>query len=686
MPEILSFLSATHQFFWHFLAIIAKSPAMKYSCLFVFLFVAISTQVIAQVRGKVTDALSGSALPGAHVFLDGTQEGTTTDDNGEFELRKTPFRNASLVISFVGYENKVVQLDDAAGHDLVIQLKPASLNLAAAEVKASTSGKRKRRLRQFRKDFLGASNYASKCTILNPEVLRFEEKDGFMLATAKQLLEIENMATGYRVHFLLEHFRSNGATVSYAGKALFTPLHSDDEKTKRKWEENRQKIWQASKRRFLLSLVHNRLARDGYSVQAGRITPENEFEPAKRIVETADLVEPKSGGLFMVRMPLVLRVANGIDRPAEKDLLASVNLGKDHETNQSGHDLGREEARFSFLVATKPTVEISEYGMITRPELVQEFGLFASQRIAEMLPLEYGLDDYLEEIQVPEINGFKLSNLRIPLDQIKSGGPPRDGIPSIDHPRFANAGEAAFIFDEDWVLGVEYNFVAKAYPVKILNWHEIVNDRFAGEVVVITWCPLCGSGMAFKGKDSSGSVRQFGVSGLLYNSDVLMYDRQSESLWSQVMAMAVAGPASGNELEMLPTELCTWDSWNARHPDTKVLTTETGFERDYTRDPYSDYLATDRLMFAVAAESEALPPKARVLGVEISGRYKAYPLDLLKKKKTVTDEFAGKKLTLKWDEKARAPHLTVDGKPWPAVNLFWFAWYAFHPETEVMKQ
>ncbi len=644
-----------------------------------------ATHLSAQVRGKVVDATDGTALQGAHVFLDGTQQGAFTDGQGAFELETSGFRNAVLVVSFVGYQSRSINLKNKGHEPLTVELRPVPQSLATAEVKAKSSNKRKRWLRQFRKDFLGASNYASKCTILNPEVLRFEEKDGYLLAHAGQLIEIENNASGYRVHFLLEHFQSNGATVSYSGKALFTALHSDDEKTSKKWASAREKIWRDSKRRFLLSMVHNRLARDGYSVYAGRITPENEFEPAKRIVRTQSIVEQKSDGAFVLKMPAVLRVATDDDRPDGSDALAAVNLGKDHETSQLGHVIGSQQSPFSFLVATRPNVEISEYGMFAQPELVSEFGRFASQRVAEMLPLEYGLNDYVQMHQVPVRNGFQLSNLRIPLDEIRSGGPPRDGIPAIDHPRFANASSADFITGEDWVLGVVYNFTARAYPVKILNWHEIVNDRFAGEPVAITWCPLCGSGMAFKGRDSSGALRQFGVSGLLYNSDVLMYDRQSESLWSQVMAMAVAGPASGYELEMLPTELCTWASWKTRHPDTKVMTTDTGFERDYQRDPYADYQATDRLMFPVAAQSEALPAKARVLGVEIGGRYKAYPLEVLRKKKLVTEVFAGKKLQIKWDEKARAPQLTADGEPWPAINLYWFAWYAFHPQTEVFN-
>jgi hypothetical protein len=126
--------------------------------------------------------------------------------------------------------------------------------------------------------------------------------------------------------------------------------------------------------------------------------------------------------------------------------------------------------------------------------------------------------------------GFDLSNITIPLEFVKDGGPPRDGIPSIDNPEFINISDADFLSNEDRILGVFYNGISKAYPVRILNFHEIVNDEFDGHPVVVTFCPLCGSGLAFDAM-IEGKKRTFGVSGLLYNSDVLLYDRQSETLW-----------------------------------------------------------------------------------------------------------------------------------------------------------
>ena len=135
------------------------------------------------------------------------------------------------------------------------------------------------------------------------------------------------------------------------------------------------------------------------------------------------------------------------------------------------------------------------------------------------------------------INGFDVGNASIPVDEILPGGPPRDGIPAIDNPVFMDAQKATFLSEDDRVIGIARHGITRAYPIAILNWHEIVNDRIGQESIVVTYCPLCGTGMVF----AAGSALSFGVSGLLYNSDVLMYDRQTDSLWSQLKMEAVSG-------------------------------------------------------------------------------------------------------------------------------------------------
>ena len=144
-------------------------------------------------------------------------------------------------------------------------------------------------------------------------------------------------------------------------------------------------------------------------------------------------------------------------------------------------------------------------------------------------------------------NGFNLDNSSIPIEQIRQGGPPKDGIPALTNPKFVSVSEVDFLNDQDKIIGVSINGKHKAYPIKILNYHEIVNDYLGKSPIVITYCPLCGSGIVFSAIIDS-QILHFGVSGLLYNSDVLMYDKETNSLWSQLMMQAVSGDLKDNEL------------------------------------------------------------------------------------------------------------------------------------------
>ena len=284
-------------------------------------------------------------------------------------------------------------------------------------------------------------------------------------------------------------------------------------------------------------------------------------------------------------------------------------------------------------------------------------------------------------------NGFDLEGSLVPAEEIHLGGPPRDGIPSVDQPRFVIATQVDFLADSDRVLGLMQGGQAKAYPVAIMNWHEVVNDQIGKEFIAITYCPLCGTGIAFK-SEAQGMQLGFGVSGLLYNSDVLLYDRETESLWSQLLMQAVAGPLMGERLTAVPLVHTSWRAWRMEHPDTLVLSTETGFVRDYSRDPYAGYAGRSDIYFPVSAESSRYHPKERVLGIEIDGRFKAYPFAELSRtgKRRISDSFAGRLLTVSFDETAgSARAFDRDGRELATVTGFWFAWYAFHPGTEVFS-
>jgi len=292
----------------------------------------------------------------------------------------------------------------------------------------------------------------------------------------------------------------------------------------------------------------------------------------------------------------------------------------------------------------------------------------------------------LSTASAESLNGFRIDNALIPIDEIKEGGPLRDGIPSLDNPVFVAADDATYLKGRDRVLGLSINGVSRAYPIRILNYHEIVNDIIGGAGVVVTYCPLCGSGTAFAAV-IDGRHYEFGVSGLLYNSDILMYDRQTGSLWSQLMVQAVTGPMKGTRLEQLPLSNTSWREWVERHPDSRVLSNKTGYSRNYKVDPYPNYGSDGKLYFPVAHSSKKYRRKEIVMGLEIDGQFKAYPFKELKKVESkFVDEFAGMKFTVEFDKKNRTARVIGDGgSEIPTTMAFWFAWYAFHPETTVYE-
>lgn len=285
---------------------------------------------------------------------------------------------------------------------------------------------------------------------------------------------------------------------------------------------------------------------------------------------------------------------------------------------------------------------------------------------------------------------FDLENATVPRDEIRSGGPPVDGIPSLTDPKFVSAEKATFLKPTDRVIGVVFGKTAKAYPLKILDYHEAVNDKAGDVAFAVTYCPLCDSAVVFDRRTRDGVI-EFGISGLLYNSNVLLYDRRKDgkqSLWSQMMTKSVAGPRVGKSLKTLPLELTTWADWSARHPGTQVLATETGYGRNYSSSPYTGYFRSDRLMFPVKPLDKRLPLKTRVLGVWSNRSARAYPLSAFAKQKKplkLKQTIDGKSFTLACHPSAESLRITRadDGVEW--VYSLWFAWAAFHEKSEIYK-
>jgi len=337
--------------------------------------------------------------------------------------------------------------------------------------------------------------------------------------------------------------------------------------------------------------------------------------------------------------------------------------------------------------------------------------------VSEQLPLS-------ETPQEIDPNGIMVTDgLKhiVPLDKIKGGGPPKDGIPSIDDPRFATLSGSSFMKHSDIVIGLEINGEAKAYPLSILVWHEIVNDNVGGTPVAVTYCPLCFTNQVFE-RILNGKEVEFGTSGKLYNSNLVMYDRLTDSYWSQALGMAITGELTGQELKIIPFDVISWGDWISIHPETLVLTTETGHTRAYGVDPYGDYYTDPRIIFPVDHKDDRMHPKEIILGFHEGQTYKAYKQSDVESEKIVNDKINEALVVLfsMYTGNARAFDRIVDGQVlefdfldnkiidlqtssvWnydgiaisgeleglelnrlPFNPGFWFEWIAFHPDTEV---
>lgn len=281
------------------------------------------------------------------------------------------------------------------------------------------------------------------------------------------------------------------------------------------------------------------------------------------------------------------------------------------------------------------------------------------------------------------LNGFVLDPLGIDAAEIRAGGPPRDGIPALDHPEHVPISRSSFA-DDVTVIGVVVDGEARAYPIPILTWHELVNDTLGDRPILVSFCPLCGTGMVFD-RRVADRERSFGVSGLLYRSDLLLYDRETESLWSQISAEAVTGPAQGGRLALVRSRMLPLGRWRAMHPDSSVLSRRTGHARDYGRSPYGDYATSSRLLFP-ARYDRSYHPKTPTLGLRIAGGpARGYPAEeLVRAGGAVEERFAGLAVRVAYDADLQVFEVSAPA-PLEIIEGYWFAWSAFHPAASVFS-
>lgn len=389
-------------------------------------------------------------------------------------------------------------------------------------------------------------------------------------------------------------------------------------------------------------------------------------------------------------MPEFQRIYN-----ENKDKLAviGVNLQESKENSEAFvKKLG-----ITFPILLDPNAEVKDiYNVFTQPVTYfidangkiadKKFGPLTSEEIIEKTKIqppkgEFSLKDEIKTLP----DGTKYI---IHPSKFLSGGPPKDGIPSIDNPKFIPANKADWLSDEEVGLGIAYKNESRFYPFRIIVYHEIVNDFVQNEPILVTYCPLCFTGIGFI-REIDGEEAEFGVSGKLYNSELVMYDRKTDSYWAQSLGKAVLGPLTGKTLKKIPTDTVKWGDWKKVHPDTKVLSKDTGFLRSYDgSNPYGrkgDF--TDiNLQFPLENKDNRLDDYEIVYGIELNGRFKAYKKSDLEQKLKIQDNLGGTKVTIEFDKELRsAKAYKESGEQVVVDTLFWFAWAAFHPETELHK-
>ncbi|MBL6929583.1 MAG: DUF3179 domain-containing protein [Rhodospirillales bacterium] len=307
-------------------------------------------------------------------------------------------------------------------------------------------------------------------------------------------------------------------------------------------------------------------------------------------------------------------------------------------------------------------------------------------------------------------------NARIRREEVVWGGVAVDGIPALTNPVQTGADEADYLVPGELVFGVEINEDARAYPLRIMDWHEMLNDVIGGVPVSLAYCTLCGSGILFETRlEGFDEPLVFGSSGLLYRSNKLMFDLGTDSLWNQFTGRPVSGPLADQniELKMLPLTITSWREWRARHPDTRVLSLDTGYARDYSPgQPYGHYFGSPDLMFPALADGKTRPIKDYVFGVRTVGGAKAWPIEGFRTKPVINDTIGSTNVVLIGNAITRTARaysrndlvferatptgpLSANGEEWKITEAalvspsgkklprlaghvaFWFAWSAF---------
>lgn len=266
----------------------------------------------------------------------------------------------------------------------------------------------------------------------------------------------------------------------------------------------------------------------------------------------------------------------------------------------------------------------------------------------------------------------------IELDKVLSGGPGKDGIPAINNPSFININESKL---DNSTLGLFINIdnIQKFYPFNILVWHEIVNDKIGDSYITVTFCPLCGSGIVFN-REFDNRVHTFGVSGYLYESNLLMYDKFSESLWSQSLGEAVIGKYTGQKLERIPVNVLDFETVKKNFPKTQILSEDTGFSRNYGYYPYGNYETSDDIYFPISGYNNKFHPKEMMYIFEYKDKYYTFPVKSLES----STEYKSNNVVIKITIDKGVIKVYIEDILIPGYYEMWFSWAIHNYERGII--
>ena len=795
----------------------------------------------SQLQFNIFDNSSRQPVSSANVFFINTTFGSISNHEGIVLIDLPQNLSEGLLISHIGYDTRILQYQEyikLTSQDTIF-LFPSSVDISEITIKSKRSNKWKKNVKKFTKAFLGDSKAAGKCKIINPEVLRFKEENKQLLATAIDLIKIENRYLGYNIAYQLSHLKiEDDGSLEYLGRAFYTDVNTEN--PDKDIIKNREKIYQNSPKHFFKNLIENRLKEEGYEVQIVSLK-NNQFE-FQRTPEFLDLIEKSPDSInnhLLFDDFLKITNRNNVDINFKKAIVMRGGRG-----SSRGQESARVNHAVSYIYKIAPFLVLNKYGNVLNTKKVKEYGYWADLRFADQLPFNYG-DEYIfekkeentakvqisqmvETSEISENEKFSLlssiiynrdirdrknklmelsqrwdssflapiieltrmssdqslikdlnillqnktgekgisdyyewlkwlwnkqessekyyadfkgdiyknidSRFRkyfygrgdsslIRMDEIVWGGVKQDGIPPLRYPKLLSSEEADYLDGDDIVFGIYINGVAHAYPKRILAWHEFVVDEIGGETVAGVYCTLCGTVIVYN-MNHHGKFYNLGTSGFLFRSNKLMYDQATQSLWSTIDGKPVVGPLinKGIELNTLPVVTTSWKEWQNDHPDTKVLSLETGHRRNYNEgEAYKEYYASDQLMFPVPLVDSRLKNKEEVFIIR-APEYQEFPLAIsikyLKSKRlyqgaigetqfVVLTEKNGeskvysagdfdfksyKKGKLKdsednsWEITAEYLYLSENVKleRIPAHNIFWFAWYNMYPNTRLI--